>query len=247
MDRSALPSFERWVFRPAVRTGRATLSASGSSCAHAIETTARIGRRPLVQHHLHGECRPVSCITSRRILHTPSIPRHRLVLRMQSPSRCAQRRDRRQFGLCVILIRVRRTHTHRWTRRALHPRDGRALSQEIYATFGSIPFEALLQVKIDGVEIGHQFPRGDECGGGIPNPVPVCLTETRSRSSHHIQRWEHRRGGEDTFPHAAPVLVRTSCPLGACGTMGCNVHDVEIGRETMEVIQADSSGQFRRA
>ena len=89
---------------------------------------------------------PASCITSRRILHMPSIPRHRLVLRIRSPSRCAQRRERRLCGVCVILIRVRRTYTHRWARRALHSRDGRALSQEIYATFGSTqscaPFQA---------------------------------------------------------------------------------------------------------
>ena len=50
----------------------------------------------------------------------------------------------------------------------------------------AVPFEALLQVKIDGVEIGHRILRGDEYGAGIPNSVPVCLTETRSRSSHHI-------------------------------------------------------------
>ena len=32
---------------------------------------------------------------------------------------------------------LRMTHTHRWARRALQSRGGRALSQEIYATFGS--------------------------------------------------------------------------------------------------------------
>ena len=35
-------------------------------------------------------------------------------------------------------------------------------------------------------ELHHRILRGDECGAGIPNSVPVCLTETRSRSSHHI-------------------------------------------------------------
>ena len=99
---------------------------------------------PLVLRRSSPECRqrrqsqPASCITSRRILHTPSIPRHRLVLRIQNPSRCAQRCERRLSGVCVILIRVRRTHTRRWARRALHSRDGRAFSQESYATFGSI-------------------------------------------------------------------------------------------------------------
>ena len=77
-----------------------------------------------------------SCITSRRNLHTPSILRHRLVLRVPSSSRCAQRRERRLCGVWVIFIRVRMTHTHRWTRRALHSRYGRVFSQEIYATFG---------------------------------------------------------------------------------------------------------------
>ena len=90
---------------------------------------------PILQAHFRMGL-PASCITSRRILHMPSIPRHRLVLRIRSPSRCAQRRERRLCGVCVILIRVRRTHTHRWARRALHSRDGGALSQEIYATFG---------------------------------------------------------------------------------------------------------------
>ena len=79
---------------------------------------------------------PASCTTSRRILHTPNIARQRLVLRIPNRSRCAHRRKRRQFDVCVVLIRVRRTHAHRWARRALQSRDGRTLSQEIYATFG---------------------------------------------------------------------------------------------------------------
>ena len=79
---------------------------------------------------------PASCITSRRNLHTPSIPRHRLVLPILRPSRCAQRHERRLSGVCGIFIRVRRTHTRRSARRALHSRDGQALSQEIYASFG---------------------------------------------------------------------------------------------------------------
>ena len=41
--------------RSALRTGRATLTASGSPCAHTIESTARVGRRPLVQLRLHRE------------------------------------------------------------------------------------------------------------------------------------------------------------------------------------------------
>ena len=90
----------------------------------------------LAEYKKQRKIEPASCITSRRILHMPSIPRHRLVLRIRSPSRCAQRRERRLCGVCVVLIRVMRTHTHRWARRALHSRDGRALSQEIYATFG---------------------------------------------------------------------------------------------------------------
>ena len=48
---------------------------------------------------------PASCITSRRNLHTPCIPRHRLVLRIQGPSRCAQRRERRPCGVWVIVTR----------------------------------------------------------------------------------------------------------------------------------------------
>ena len=48
---------------------------------------------------------PASCITSRRNLHTPCIPRHRPVLRIQSPSRCAQRRERRPCGVWVIVTR----------------------------------------------------------------------------------------------------------------------------------------------
>ncbi|MDD9983187.1 MAG: hypothetical protein OXU81_17820 [Gammaproteobacteria bacterium] len=56
-----------------------------------------------------GKCidwnsKPASCITSRRNLHTLCIPRHRLV-RIQSPSRCAHRRERRPGGVCIIVTR----------------------------------------------------------------------------------------------------------------------------------------------
>lgn len=72
-------------------------------------------------------CRSASCTSSRRNLHTPSIPRHRLVLRIRSPSRGAQRRERRLSGVCVIFTRVNKTHTRRSARRAFHSRDGPAL------------------------------------------------------------------------------------------------------------------------
>ena len=49
--------------------------------------------------------KPASCITSHRNLHTPCIPRHRLVLRIQSHSQCAQRRERRPCGVWVIVTR----------------------------------------------------------------------------------------------------------------------------------------------
>ena len=41
-------------------------------------------------------------------------------------------------GACAILIRVRRTHTRRSAPSALRSRGGRALSQEVHASFGSI-------------------------------------------------------------------------------------------------------------
>ena len=63
---------------------------------------------------------PASCIKLHRILRTLTIPRHRLVRRIPNPSRCAQRRETRLSRVCVFLIRVRRTHTRRCTRRALH-------------------------------------------------------------------------------------------------------------------------------
>lgn len=48
---------------------------------------------------------PASCIASRRSLHMPCIPRHSLAPRIRSPSRCAQRRERRLSGVCVIVTR----------------------------------------------------------------------------------------------------------------------------------------------
>ena len=75
--------------------------------------------------------KPASCIKSRRILHTPSIPRHRLVLRIQNPCRCAQRRERRLSGVCVILIRVRRTHTRRWLQEPAFKGRASLLTREV--------------------------------------------------------------------------------------------------------------------
>ena len=77
-----------------------------------------------------------SCITSRRNLHPPCISRHRFVLRIRSPSRFAQRRERRLSGVCVIFTRCEED--------AHGPIDPKSLvfmgraspSQEIYATFG---------------------------------------------------------------------------------------------------------------
>ena len=42
---------------------------------------------------------------------------------------------------------------------------------------------------------------------------------------------------EDAFPHAAWVRGRISCPLDARGARGGDAHNVEIGRETMEVTR----------
>ena len=80
---------------------------------------------------------PVSCIASRRNLHTPCIPRHRLVLRIQSPFRRAPTTARGTLAACRSSSPVvRKTHTCRSARRALYSWSGRALSQEIHATFG---------------------------------------------------------------------------------------------------------------
>ena len=61
----------------------------------------------LVTGYWHGkdDWLPASCITSRRNLHTSSISRHRLVLRIQSPSRREQRRERRPSSVCIIVTR----------------------------------------------------------------------------------------------------------------------------------------------
>ena len=78
------------------------------------------GRDSAEQFFMTGMGRPVSCIKLHRILRTLTIPRHRLVRRIPNPSRCAQRHETRLSRVCVFLIRVRRTHTRRCTRRALH-------------------------------------------------------------------------------------------------------------------------------
>ena len=45
----------------------------------------------------------------------------------------------------------------------------------------AVPFEALLQVKIDGVGIGHRILRGDEYGAGIKPPIAPA---PRTRNIH---------------------------------------------------------------
>ena len=50
------------------------------------------------------------------------------------------------YSACALYSpTVRKTHTRRTARIALHPRDGRALSQEIYATFGYTYKEPILR------------------------------------------------------------------------------------------------------
>ena len=49
--------------------------------------------------------RPASCITSRSNLHTPRIPRHRIVLRIRSSSLCARQREWCLSGVRVTFTR----------------------------------------------------------------------------------------------------------------------------------------------
>ena len=91
------------------------------------------GGRLQVQYR---EGNPASCITSRRNLHTPCIP----VIGTCCVCRVLLGVRDNANGVCPACVSpspvVRKTHTRRTARITLHPRDGRALSQEIYATFG---------------------------------------------------------------------------------------------------------------
>ena len=131
---------------------------------------------------------PASCITSRRILHTPSIPCHRLALRIQISCRCAQRREGSLPDVCVIFIRVRTTHTRRWARRAPQSRDRRAFSQESYATFGSIISRSEKTERLPklGLKV-HVVSEYRYANNTLMSNQPQFFKPNRHRSNRHVE------------------------------------------------------------
>ena len=92
------------------KTGRLHRTAAG------LPTLALDGRG-------FGDCPPVA-LPRATSLHAPSIPRHRLAPRIRGPFRCARRGETPLSGVCVTLIRARRTDRRRSASSALRSRDG---------------------------------------------------------------------------------------------------------------------------
>ena len=124
----------RATSRPWRHSDTTPWSLSPSPCREGPSTAST--KTPNKQSNHRVSSYPASCITLRCNLHTPRIPRHRFVLRIQSPSRYMGQHEWRLSGVRIIFTLVRQTHTCRTVRIALYPRNGRALSQEIYAPFG---------------------------------------------------------------------------------------------------------------
>lgn len=101
----------RW-YRKAADQGNAfaqsnlgVMYVDGRGISQSDAEAVRWFRKAAEQGNAEARKVPASCITSRRNLHTPSIPRDRIGLQIHSPSRCAQQRQRRLSGVRFIVTR----------------------------------------------------------------------------------------------------------------------------------------------